>query len=123
MVPPRRIRRLGRDDLGASVRELARRRALATPPDRFIPVAAGTSVRRAAEWLRGLRAATAGAATCGVAGVGVGEAEAEGEREGEGEGEADEEEEGPYGDDAVVAVMENGECVGLLEVGTLLEAA
>jgi hypothetical protein len=28
---------------------------------------------------------------------------------------------GPYGDEAIVAVMERGECVGLVEVGRLLE--
>jgi hypothetical protein len=28
---------------------------------------------------------------------------------------------GPYGNEAIVAVMERGECVGLVEVGSLLE--
>ncbi|KAK4138960.1 hypothetical protein BT67DRAFT_367007, partial [Trichocladium antarcticum] len=91
VVVPRRIRRLRGADMG--LRVSGELRWLVADKSQFIPVAAGTSVARAAEWVMGLRAATA---------------TVDGE-------------EGAYGDEAVIAVMERGECVGLLEVGKLLE--
>ncbi|KAK4158581.1 hypothetical protein C8A00DRAFT_28593 [Chaetomidium leptoderma] len=101
VISPRKIRRLGAEDMSRALDEL---RWLVTPRRAFIPVAADTSLLRAAEWIRGLRAATATATTSG------GES---------GGGDGD----GAYGDEAIVAVMERGECVGLLEVGKLLEEA
>ncbi|KAK4121267.1 SIS domain-containing protein [Parathielavia appendiculata] len=90
VISPRKIRRLTAEDMARALEDL--RWWFVTPRREFIPVAADTSVQRAAEWIRGLRD------------VG-GEAQ------------------GAYGDEAIVAVMENGECVGLLEVGRLLEMA
>ncbi|AEO57102.1 hypothetical protein MYCTH_12812, partial [Thermothelomyces thermophilus ATCC 42464] len=104
VVSPRRIKRLSAEDMARPVDEIER--WLVTPRSAFIPVAAGTSVQRAAEWVRELRAATTGASP----GPGPG-GTADGEKK----------DYGGYGDEAVVAVMENGECVGLLEVGRLLE--
>ncbi|KAK4249111.1 hypothetical protein C7999DRAFT_30478 [Corynascus novoguineensis] len=106
VVSPRKIRRLSTEDMARPVEEL--KGWLATPGSDFIPVAAGTSVQRAAEWIKGLRAATttATAATDPSACGGKG---------------GKEEENGTYGDEAIVAVMESGQCVGLLEVGRLLE--
>ncbi|KXX77063.1 Arabinose 5-phosphate isomerase KpsF [Madurella mycetomatis] len=91
VVSPRRIRRLGNDDLGRAVEEAAMA-WLSTAPSEFIPVAADTSVQKAAEWIRDVR---------GAAGAGRND--------------------GGYWEDAIVAVMDRGECVGLLEVGRLLE--
>ena len=95
VISPRKIRRMAGEDMARPLDEL---RWLVTPRSAFIPVAADTSVQRAAEWVRGLRAATAAGGGDGAQG-------------------------GAYGDDAIVGVMEKGECVGLLEVGRLLEEA
>ncbi|KAK4113451.1 SIS domain-containing protein [Canariomyces notabilis] len=103
VIPPRRIKRMSKADLSRRIDDL-RLAWLATPRSEFIPVAADTSVQRAAEWIRGLRGAAA-ATTDGGGGGG-------GERD-----------RGPYGEDAIVAVMDRGECVGLLEVERLLEEA
>jgi D-arabinose 5-phosphate isomerase GutQ len=97
VITPRRIRRLRGAEMGLRVPEELG--WMVTGRSEFIPVAAGTSVARAAEWIRGLRSAT-------FAG-----------------GNSSNEECGPYGDEAVIAVMERGECVGLLEVGGLLDVA
>ena len=94
VISPRRIRRMAGEDMARPLDEL---RWLVTPRSGFIPVAADTSVQRAAEWVKGLRAATAAGGGDGAQG-------------------------GAYGDDTIVGVMEKGECVGLLEVGRLLEA-
>ncbi|KAL2258834.1 hypothetical protein VTK26DRAFT_7691 [Humicola hyalothermophila] len=108
VIPPRRIRRLRTADfcLPVSSPDL---RWLVAPRQTFVPVAAGTSIAKAAEWIRGLRAATAARPESLSA-------SATAEREGE-----EEDISGPYGDEAVVAVIDGGECVGLLEVGRLLE--
>ncbi|KAK4236485.1 hypothetical protein C8A03DRAFT_35623 [Achaetomium macrosporum] len=97
VISPRRIRRMSAEDMGRLLDEL--RKWLVAPRSGFIPVAADTSVQRAAEWIRGLRAATATG------------------------GESGDDEGAAYGDEAIIAVMERGECVGLLEVGRLLEEA
>jgi D-arabinose 5-phosphate isomerase GutQ len=104
VIPPRRIKRMAKADLSRRI-DGPRMAWLATPRSEFIPVAADTSVQRAAEWIRGLRGAAA-ATTDGGGGGGGGERDR-----------------GPYGEDAIVAVMERGECVGLLEVERLLEEA
>ncbi|KAK4040285.1 hypothetical protein C8A01DRAFT_15821 [Parachaetomium inaequale] len=109
VVSPRKIRGLQPGDMGRTLLEGGELRWLGTRASAFIPVAADTSVRRAAEWIRGLRAATASASVSAGAG---------GAAEGRGSGSGSE---GAYGDEAIVAVMERGECVGLLEVGRLLE--
>ncbi|KAL2021824.1 hypothetical protein VTK56DRAFT_6598 [Thermocarpiscus australiensis] len=104
VVSPRRIRRLRAEDLSKTVEgELG---WLAAASSEFVPVAASTSVQRAAEWIRGVRGAAAAAAAAAATG---------GEKCGD--------DDKAYGEDAIVAVMETGECVGLLEVGRLLEAA
>jgi D-arabinose 5-phosphate isomerase GutQ len=108
VVSPRKIRRLGAEDMARAL--AGELRWVVTPRSAFIPVAADTSVSRAGEWVRGLRVATATADGDGGA---VG-----GDGGGEGGGVVDQ---GPYGDEAIVAVMERGECVGLVEVGRLLE--
>jgi D-arabinose 5-phosphate isomerase GutQ len=125
VISPRKIRRLSATDMSRPLEDL--RWWLVTPRGSFIPVAADTSVQRAAEWIRGLRAATAstnadapatgGGATPSASAGGKQDGE---ERIGKGGGREDG---GAYGDEAIVAVMERGECVGLLEVGRLLEAA
>ncbi|KAK4104471.1 SIS domain-containing protein [Parathielavia hyrcaniae] len=89
VISPSKIRRLTTEDMARALEDL--RSWLVIPRGQFIPVAADASVQRAAEWIRGLRAATATGCV--------------------------------YGDEAIVAVMENRECVGLLEVGRLLEVA
>jgi D-arabinose 5-phosphate isomerase GutQ len=107
VVSPRRIRRMGTADMARTLKEEAR--WLVTPRRAFLSIAADTTVRAAAEWVDGLRAAAAGKDIRGAVEVG-------GDKEGEGQ-----DEDGLYGDEAVVAVMEKGECVGLLEAGTLFE--
>ncbi len=92
-ITPSRIRAMAAEDMARPLEGEMHAR-LVTARGKFIPVAADTSVQRAAEWVRGLRAATAAGG---------------------------EEDDGGYGDEAVVAVMERGECVGLMEVGRLLE--
>lgn len=71
-----------------------------TPPDKFVSIAAETSVARAAEWIRGLRAATSSLGEDGGQGGNPG---------------------GLCWDEAVVTVMEKGECIGFVEVGRLLK--
>lgn len=90
VLSPSRIRGLGAPDMGRPVAELL---GLAVGRGDFVSVAADTTVRRAAEW---------------IGGVGL---------EGDGDGEG-----GKRGcaRDAVVGVVEGGECVGVLEVGTLI---
>jgi hypothetical protein len=63
-------------------------------------------------WARGWRAATVTA---------EGDGGAVGSDGGDGGGDGGVVDQGPYGDEAIVAVMERGECVGLVEVGRLLE--
>ncbi|KAK3307875.1 uncharacterized protein B0T15DRAFT_87485 [Chaetomium strumarium] len=99
VIAPRRIRRMDAEDMSRPLDEL--KKWLVAPRSGFIPVAADTSVQRAAEWIRGLRTATTT-----IAGE-----------------ESEDHEGGAYGDEAIVAVMERGECIGLLEVGRLLEEA
>ncbi|KAL2134537.1 hypothetical protein VTI74DRAFT_11509 [Chaetomium olivicolor] len=96
VISPSRIRRLSGEDMARSLEEM--KKWLVTPRSEFIPAAADTSLQRAAEWIRGLRAATSTSAS-------------------DGGGDGD----GAYGDEAVVAVMDGGKCVGLLEAGRLLE--
>lgn len=103
VISPRKIRRMSPEDMARPLD--ATLRWLVTPRRAFIPVAADTSVQRAAEWIQGLRAATATATSSSGDGVSAADKD------------------GAYGDDAIVAVMERGECVGLLEVGKLLEEA
>lgn len=108
VVSPRRVRRMGTADMA---RPLDESPWLVTPRSAFVAVAADTTVRAAAEWVVGLRAAAAAAE-----GRGEGEGEGEGQSVSEGVGESR-----LYGDEAIVAVMEKGECVGLLEAGSLFE--
>ncbi|KAK3358853.1 hypothetical protein B0T25DRAFT_77851 [Lasiosphaeria hispida] len=90
VVSPSRIRRLSSTDLGRGIGELEW--AVTARAD-FVSIAADTTVREAAEWIRGIM---------GVARRGG--------------------EDGACREDSIVAVVEKGgECVGLLEVGTLLE--
>jgi D-arabinose 5-phosphate isomerase GutQ len=96
VISPRRIRRMDAEDMSRPLDEL--KKWLVAPRSDFIPVAADTSVQRAAEWIRGLRTATTTATG----------------------GDSRNEEGGAYGDEAIVAVMERGECIGLMEVGRLL---
>jgi D-arabinose 5-phosphate isomerase GutQ len=110
VVSPRKIRRLGVEDMARAV--AGELRWAVTPRSAFIPVAADTSVLRAGEWVRGLRAATVTA---------EGDGGAVGSDGGDGGGDGGVVDQGPYGDEAIVAVMERGECIGLVEVGRLLE--
>ncbi|KAH6840628.1 hypothetical protein B0I37DRAFT_219437 [Chaetomium sp. MPI-CAGE-AT-0009] len=103
VVSPRRIRRMDNADLARALDD-DDKAGLVTPRGAFVSIAADTSVQAAVEWVRGLRAAGAG-----------------GEGEGEGENAVDGEGGGLYGDEAIVAVMERGECIGLLEAGRLFE--
>ncbi|KAK0720932.1 hypothetical protein B0H67DRAFT_577733 [Lasiosphaeris hirsuta] len=93
VVSPSRIRRLSSADLGRAIGELGW--AVTARAD-FVSIAADTTVREAAEWIRGIMVGVTG-------------------RRGE---------DGTCRADSVIAVVEKGgECVGLLEVGTLLEGA
>ncbi|KAK3681390.1 hypothetical protein B0T22DRAFT_502429 [Podospora appendiculata] len=85
VVSPSQIRRLSSADLVRCVHELG---WMVTSKSDYISIAANTTVRSAAEWIR---SALRGEVGCT--------------------------------EHSVIAVMENGECIGLLEVGTLLEAA
>ncbi|KAK4201485.1 putative arabinose 5-phosphate isomerase [Triangularia verruculosa] len=86
VISPRRIRKLDSADLVASLDGL--KGWLVTSKKEFVPVAADSSVEKAAEWVMGMRVALG---------------------------------DGNYEDNAIVAVMDRGECVGLLEVGNLME--
>lgn len=88
VISPRRIRKLDSADLVTGLEEL--KGWLVTSKKEFVPVAADSSVEKAAEWVRGMRVALG---------------------------------DGQYEDNAIVAVMDRGECVGLLEVGSLMEEA
>ncbi|KAK3352024.1 hypothetical protein B0H65DRAFT_143020 [Neurospora tetraspora] len=113
VVSPRRIRRLTPSllPLPLSSPSLS---WLITPQAEFVSLTADTEVRNAAEWIKAMRTVRAtGVMTTrlkGVMGV-MGEEE---------EGEVD------FGDECVVGVMEvvggHGGCVGVVEVGGLLDA-
>jgi D-arabinose 5-phosphate isomerase GutQ len=96
VVSPRRIRRMDDADVARPLDETG----LVTPRKAFISVEAGTSVQVVRERVLGLRAAAAAAAAAADGG-------------GKGEGE--------YGDEAILQVVDRGECMGLLEVGRLFE--
>ncbi|KAK3996663.1 hypothetical protein QBC44DRAFT_136180 [Cladorrhinum sp. PSN332] len=87
IISPMRIKRLSSADLSKSLSELGTW-LMVSNRNEFIPVAADSTLHKAAEWLEGMR-------------VAVGD--------------------GRYEDDDIVSVMEKGECIGLLEVGRLLE--
>ncbi|KAK4224714.1 hypothetical protein QBC38DRAFT_288545 [Podospora fimiseda] len=87
IISPTRIKRLSSADLSKPLSELETWLVVSNRND-FVPVAADSTVHKAAEWVEGMREA-------------VGD--------------------GRYEDDAVVSVMEKGECIGLMEVVRLLE--
>ncbi|KAK4188062.1 putative arabinose 5-phosphate isomerase [Podospora australis] len=89
VISPRRIRRLDSADLSKPIGDLP---WLVTSPRDFVRMAADSTVEKAAEWVRGMRAA-----------MGPGDKS--------------------YEDDAIVALMDRGECVGLIEIGALLGQA
>ncbi|KAK5660056.1 hypothetical protein OQA88_13525 [Cercophora sp. LCS_1] len=97
VISPRQIKRLATRDLARTVYELP---WLVTNKADFVSIAADTTIRDAAEWIRGVLEATA--ARTSVAAVGeydVGCCE-----------------------DSIIAVVEKeGQCIGLVEVAKLLE--
>ena len=98
VVSPRRIRRLEPLDLAKGIDQLS---WLMTPKADFVSIAADTTVRDAAEWIRAMLETTAGTAAV-VTG----------------------EEDAWCCEDSIIAVVEKrGECIGLLEVARLLEEA
>ncbi|KAL1844220.1 hypothetical protein VTJ49DRAFT_3876 [Mycothermus thermophilus] len=120
VLTPRKIRRIPASDMSRPLSDPALA-WLATPETEFVRVAAGEDVGVVAEWLKGWRAAASSTASLSSSsssfsdfslGLGVG-----------GDGHDVKSEEGPYNDEAVLAVVEKGEVVGLLEVGRLLELA
>ncbi|KAK1756811.1 arabinose 5-phosphate isomerase [Echria macrotheca] len=99
VISPRRIRRLESADLVRDVKEL---RWLAASRADFVSIAADTTVRDAAEWIRAMLEAS----RPGCAGGG-------------GRGEDDE---AGCSEDSIIAVVgKQGECIGLLEVARLLD--
>ncbi|KAH6627191.1 hypothetical protein B0J18DRAFT_162896 [Chaetomium sp. MPI-SDFR-AT-0129] len=127
VVSPRTIRGLSAEAMAQPV--------TATTRGAFIPIAADTSVLRAAEWIRGMQAATSGSDS----GESDGTERSTEASEGFGSmassmstisgsdfssasssGSAGYHQ-GSYDDEAIMAIMEKGECVGLLEIGALLE--
>ncbi|KAK3325908.1 hypothetical protein B0H66DRAFT_143034 [Apodospora peruviana] len=104
VVSPSRIRRLSSADLSRRVdTELG---WLVTKKADFVSIAADTTVRKAADFIRAVLLAAAQANAAGTAVVALG---------------ADDE--ARCSEDSIIAVMEKGECIGVLEVGRLLEEA
>ncbi|KAK4140606.1 uncharacterized protein C8A04DRAFT_39759 [Dichotomopilus funicola] len=126
VVSPRTIR-------GLSVEAMAQP-VTAIPRSAFIPVTADTSVSRAAEWIRGMRTATAGSDSgesdgterstetnegFGSMGTSMSMTSGSDFSSASSSGSVGYHQ-GLYDDEAIMAIMEKGECVGLLEIGTLL---
>lgn len=128
VVSPRTIRGLSAEAMAQPV--------TAIPRSAFVPITADTSVQRAAEWIRGLRVATTAGSDSGESDGTERSTEAS-----EGAGSMASSmstisgsdfssasssssagyHQGSYDDEAILAIMEKRKCVGLLEVGTLLE--
>ncbi|KAH6690584.1 arabinose 5-phosphate isomerase [Plectosphaerella plurivora] len=92
VASPSRIRRLCSGAPGDLGRKIADVEGLLVPRHEMLSICAGTSVRRAVDFVRNVRGLT-----------------------------ADDEEEGVCGPDSVLAILEKGEIVGVIEVGELLE--
>ncbi|KAK3365635.1 hypothetical protein B0T24DRAFT_651733 [Lasiosphaeria ovina] len=101
VISPRRIRQLSASDLVRRVMADGLAAALVTATGDFVPMAADTTVRQAAEWIRALQ--QQGRPSSQQNGGGSSNDDTPG--------------------DTIVAVMEKGECIGLLEGGALLEEA
>ncbi|KAK3942208.1 putative arabinose 5-phosphate isomerase [Diplogelasinospora grovesii] len=102
VVSPCRIRQLSSADLTCTIDELEGR--LVTHKSDFVSICANTTVRNAAEWISTIVEQQTNKNSPAGSGSGL-------------------DDDGvTCGHDSIIAVMEKGECVGLLEVATLLQA-
>lgn len=92
VAPPSRIRKLGSADLGRGIPEVP---GLLVPRQNMVAVSVGTDIRRARDMIRGLMTSSE-------------------------EEEEDINEDSRCTKESVVAVVEEGEIIGVIEVGTLL---
>jgi len=101
VISPSRIKRLSAADLLLSVEDEALAWMVTNKAD-FLAIAADSTVRNAADWIRGMLELGARARAGQIPG---------------------DDDVGYCAEDSIIAVMEKGECIGVLEVSRLLEEA